>query len=293
MKFLVKCSNWFIKWFVFTLLRKVKTKSIESVLKNAMGLLEQDSLLEMKAFVRSRLTQPGGFADRSGSCDMYYTLFGYYLTELFSLEDVKEKCIQYVQQSVSGSKLQGVELFCGAILYTKLCGWGPFSRKLRNQVIAELNNTSGKQSGYNMFMGILALYYLGEYIEINHRFSQMKTLHFEQPMACPLSAAAIILCTIAGKPDLYAQDNLYKYYRGNGGFAALSDAPSEDLLSTAVALYSLHFIDADLKLIKPDCFNFVTDLYCEGGFRSMPFDTVTDVEYTFYGLLALGSLHST
>ena len=67
-------------------------------------------------------------------------------------------------------------------------------------------------------------------------------------------------------------------------------APCEDLLSTAVALYALHFLDADIRIMKPDCLIFIDDLYDNGGFRATKYDSVTDVEYTFYGLLALGSM---
>ena len=90
------------------------------------------------------------------------------------------------------------------------------------------------------------------------------------------------------KPEIV--DVINTYYRGNGGFAALHLAPGEDLLSTAVALYALHFLDADIRIMKPDCLIFIDDLYDSGGFRATKYDSVTDVEYTFYGLLALGSM---
>ena len=80
------------------------------------------------------------------------------------------------------------------------------------------------------------------------------------------------------------------FYRENGGFTALNHAPYEDLLSTGVGLYALNFINADLRLMKPECLDFIDSLYENGGFRSTQTDFETDVEYTFYGLLALGSL---
>ena len=85
-------------------------------------------------------------------------------------------------------------------------------------------------------------------------------------------------------------NELRSFHRKNGGFAALKRAPSDDLLSTGVALFALNFLDADVRLIKPDCLNFVDDMYDNGGFRSTYADSITDIEYTFYGLLALGSM---
>ena len=81
------------------------------------------------------------------------------------------------------------------------------------------------------------------------------------------------------------------FYRANGGFTALTNAPSTDLLSTAVALFALHFTGCDLRLIRPDCFIFIDGLYRNGGFRANTLDNEIDVEYTFYGLLALGALN--
>jgi hypothetical protein len=292
MGFWANCINRFIKWYIFPFVRKTKTKSIESVLKKAIGLLEPERLEEIKTFIRSQQTKQGGFADRSGQCDLYYSLFGFFLTDLFSLGNVRESCKHYVRQKVFESNLQGVDLYCGVILYAKLWAWNPVSEKLRTQVITELKTNTGKQSGYNLFLGILALYYLGDFIEIKKQLKQLKSLHFQSLMPCPVMAATLILFKIAGHPILQAEDKLYLFYRGNGGFAALSEAPAEDLLSTAVALYALQFMDADLKRIKPDCLSFINDLYQEGGFCSMLFDMETDVEYTFYGLLALGSLYT-
>jgi len=103
-------------------------------------------------------------------------------------------------------------------------------------------------------------------------------------------AATAVMLGMAGKRQPEAVDMLKSFYRESGGFAALHNAPAEDLLSTGVALYALHFLDADLRLIKPDCLTFADRLYENGGFRATEADSFIDVEYTFYGLLALGSM---
>lgn len=82
------------------------------------------------------------------------------------------------------------------------------------------------------------------------------------------------------------------FYREKGGFTALQNTPTEDLLSTAVALYALNYTDSDIRLIKPDCLAYVDSLFHDGGFRSTEPDVEIDIEYTFYGLLALGSLNN-
>jgi hypothetical protein len=150
---------------------------------------------------------------------------------------------------------------------------------------------------YTSFMGFLALYYLEDFVSLfklikslNHSISTSAHPHISTSTPCPVLAAFSVLQTISGKKDPLTEERLKKFYHENGGFVAVKNAPCEDLLSTGVALYALHFLDADIRLIKPQSLSFVDDLYDNGGFRATQTDFETDVEYTFYGLLALGAL---
>ncbi len=74
----------------------------------------------------------------------------------------------------------------------------------------------------------------------------------------------------------------------SGGFKASDAAPIADLLSTATALFVLKQYKA-----KPlyDASDFITSHWLEnGGFGATLIDVESDVEYVFYGLLALGAL---
>ena len=71
-----------------------------------------------------------------------------------------------------------------------------------------------------------------------------------------------------------------------GGFHASEEAPVPDLLSTAVALFTLRLIKAEYK----DASQFIQAHWVDnGGFTPTVFDDYSDVEYVFYGLLALGA----
>ena len=74
----------------------------------------------------------------------------------------------------------------------------------------------------------------------------------------------------------------------NGGFKASEAVPMADLLSTATALFVLQQYG-----VTP-CFNaadFITSHWLDnGGFAATLLDETSDVEYVFYGLLALGTL---
>lgn len=71
-----------------------------------------------------------------------------------------------------------------------------------------------------------------------------------------------------------------------GGFRATEQAPIPDLLSTAVALFTLRLVGAKASDATP----FVQAHWLDnGGFAPTLYDDYSDVEYVFYGLLALGS----
>jgi prenyltransferase beta subunit len=85
---------------------------------------------------------------------------------------------------------------------------------------------------------------------------------------------------------------LLKQLHPAGGFMAMPLAPIPDLLSTATSLHSLACLDLSLSSSAKDlCLDFLDSLWtAEGGFHGHWADDHLDVEYTFYGLLALGHL---
>ena len=271
-------------------LKKIRPKLIESVLLKSISMLDPEMITKIKSFILSKQTTQGGFADRGGNPDLYYSLFGYYIAETFSVTEVMEPLKKYVADTVTMNELSGVYRYCGAILYAKLIGLDATTEKLRRQIVADLVKTDLKQPEYSGFLGMLALYYLEDFRNIQRAVNQYKKFEITDNHPCPVIAATAILLSMAGKKQPKVADMLKSFYRKNGGFAVLHNAPSEDMLSTGVALYALHFLDADLRLIKPDCITFIDDLYDNGGFRATSDDTYTDVEYAFYGLLALGSM---
>jgi len=74
-----------------------------------------------------------------------------------------------------------------------------------------------------------------------------------------------------------------------GGFVAAPDAPLPDLLSTAVALHALDALDAPWRDRREAVLDFLDSLWSNvGAFHGSWADDEPDVEYTFYGLVALG-----
>lgn len=272
------------------LLKKVRQKSVESILKKALGLLNPEMVEEIRKFIKEKQTSEGGYADRSGKPDLYYSLFGYYLAEALSININAIQFKTYIKDRIISQKLSGVHLYCGAILYAKTYGTNHITSELGKQIAFELRNERNNQKEYLNFMGFLALWYLGDYLALGKLIKQYHGVENREQVPCPVTAANAILSGISGKSKRSFENELKSFIGRNGGFKALANAPYEDLLSTGVALYALNFINADLRIIKPDCLSFIDSLYLNGGFRATPADLETDIEYTFYGLLALGSL---
>lgn len=268
-------------------LKQYQRRSIESVLQKSTAIINADIQSEIKQHLLKSLTKDGGFTDRGGKADIYYTLFGCFVAEALAIKEVFPQLKIYVKKNVEEVNLNGVNLFSAAILYAKLFGVDSNTYRLRKLVRAELEKTSNKE--YSNFIGLLTLYYLEDYRNL---LKLRKSINVDnnKEVPCSIAAATAVIKRITGRSTRIDEDKLKTFYRGEGGFVALQKSPVSDLLSTAVALYALRFVDADLREIKPDCLNFIDGLYLNGGFRATTLDFDIDIEYTFYGLLALGAL---
>jgi len=271
-------------------LRQFRENSLESVLADSVKMLGPDTLEEMRAFVRGQQTASGGFADRGGKCDLYYSLFGLFVSEALGMHEVVPSLKKYVQEVAMKGKLEGIHWHCAVILYVKLFGVGAVPPTLRPRPKAMGDQEWSRQSSYFLFINLLTFYYTEDYWRLYQTQRALRKIKPEAEMPCPVTAANLVLQHSFEIPTNLLVDKLISFYRKDGSFSAVKQAPVGDLLSTGVALYSLNFIRHDLRILKPDCLEFVDSLYSEGGFCATLLDQGADVEYTFYGLLALGAL---
>ncbi|MBO7569709.1 MAG: hypothetical protein J6T11_05100 [Bacteroidaceae bacterium] len=102
-----------------------------------------------------------------------------------------------------------------------------------------------------------------------------------------------VCCVLAMQHQMGLQSDatdvewLQKRQDETGGFYASEQAPIPDLLSTAVALFTLRLLEINVKDATPFIQAHGLD---NGGFAPTLYDDYSDVEYVFYGLLALGSI---
>ncbi len=268
-------------------LKKYNEKSLETVLQKSLLLLDESFVNEIKNRLRQWVFNDGGFTNRDGRSDLYYSLFGCFTAEVLSVNEIFPWLKKYVNTKIGDPSLSGINLRCAAILYAKLNGFDSTTEKLISKIKGEMSNS--EKTNYSTFLDILAFYYLQDFRSL-HRLVKSSIFDFKSESPSTVVAAMAVLNGIGQKSTKDFEDKLMSYYRGNGGFAALQKAPITDLLSTAVSLYALHFIDSNLTNIKPDCLTFVDNLYLNGGFCATELDFDIDIEYTFYGLLALGAL---
>jgi hypothetical protein len=263
-------------------LQKIRINSVETVLARSVSMFDQETLAGMRAFVMSRQTSEGGFADRGGNCDLYYTLFGCYIAEALGVHEVMPSLREYIKETVRRGKLKGIHLKCAVILYAKLFGSGAVPSALRK--------SEKLQASYSDFINLLSYYYTEDYQALFRIQRKLLVSNPDNEMPCSVTAAHLILEDCSGKPVRNLVNRLNEFYRNDGSFAALKRSPCGDLLSTGVALYALRFVNSEIRIIKPDCLYYIDSLYSEGGFCATASDPGSDVEYTFYGLLALGAL---
>ena len=276
-----------------------------------------DSAPLVAAFLRGQMNAGGGFNDRAGDPDLYYTVFG--VEGLFALraELPLDALKRYLQSFGEGAALDFVHLACLAR------GWanfppGELDAATRAAVLArvetyrtpdggyraETDGTAGARGTlYGCFLALGAYQDLGAEVPDPGRVvASVASLRaadggyanqHDLPLGLtPSTAAAVtLLRRLGAAADPGVADWLLARCHPAGGFYATPLAPIPDLLSTATALHALAGMRADIGDRKEPCLDFVDSLWSpRGGFVGSWEDDALDCEYTYYGLLALGHL---
>jgi len=268
-------------------------------------------------FFARHQSEDGGFKGRTGESDLYYTVFG--MDGLIALERTPdyERLAAYVKGFGDGEGLDFVHLCCLARCWSELKKQGkelPLDVERLQGRIEEYrsgdhgyNARAGSESGtaYGAFLAVGAHQDLGcEVPRVMKLVQSLKLLEREdggwanEPsmrMSSTNSTAAAVTVlrnlNMPLNPGPIA-DYLFKLFHEQGGFLAAPQAPMPDLLSTATTLHALSGLQVPLrKAAKEACLDYIDTLWTnEGAFHGNWADEFLDVEYTSYGLLALGHL---
>jgi hypothetical protein len=268
----------------------------------------------VEKFLLGKLTQEGGFADRECRPDLYYTVFG--IEGLMALRAAVpvDRIAPWLHQFGDGAGQDFVHLCslarCGAGL-----GGNVFSSECRERLARRIEEFRVADGGYHGTPGKArgsaygALLAWGAYADLGMQIPEPGCLgnsvqslrladgSFANEPGLPqgtttATAAAVTLCRHLGLP-LHVETGtwLQQQVHPSGGFLATPGAPLPDLLSTATALHALDSLEVKLDPFRDLTLDYVDSLWsAEGGFHGHWADDDLDVEYTSYGLLALGHL---
>lgn len=306
-------------------------------LGNALNLLDEQGKDEVFRFLISQQNPDGGFQDRGGRSDLYYSLFGGLMLRAWGKEhgawgmergllkkrederlemetgDTKPATrnpqpstrspqpvigsILKLRQFISGQSDLNVPGFierCCLVLLQKELKTGKFSRikalfSLGHSFWKERHSINLSYRSFVLFLTLDAALPIRGFLKMaSKRMLARTTIDVNSP--CSEVAAKVFLLKMMNRDGVAEQKLLKLLACESGGFKAFSHLQNADMLSTAVALFALNYSGSDLRLLKPLCFDFIQSNFAEGAFLSGDGDPTADVEYTFYGLLALGVL---
>jgi len=283
----------------------------------------------IRAFLLREQNPDGGFKDRSGRSDLYYTGFG--IDSLLALEvatggqstlaasELAERFAQathFLAAFAGGDGLDFVHLCCLAR------GWGALASRgatrsdgFKKEVLGRIESFRSGDGGYNPVRGSPsgtaygAFLALGAYQDLKGQpadpLALARSLKFLESgdgawanernvntgSTNATAAAATVLRNLSVPVNHSVGDWLLARGHPEGGFRAAPQAPMPDLLSTATALHALAGMQVSFEQVREKCLDFIDTLWTnEGAFHGHWGDDHLDCEYTFYGLLALGHL---
>ncbi len=255
----------------------------------------------------------GGFRDRAGQNDLYYTVFG--LEALIALQaDLPvDETAAYLDTFGDGGTLDFVHAACLARAWAALAR--PPGAARRDAIAARIESFRSPDGGYHpasdaetgsVYGAFLAL---GAYQDLqiplprpDRVLASLAPLRAddggyanfpESDVGLTATTAAVVTIHRQLRQPLdgaYGEWLLARHH-AQGGFTAAPTVPIPDLLSTATALHALATLQMPIASIQESCLDFLDTLWTNrGGFHGMWTDDEVDCEYTFYGLLALGHL---
>jgi hypothetical protein len=303
------------------------------LLRNAIALLDEKGRAEVLQFIASQQNSDGGFKDRGGRSDLYYSLFGGFILKAaegrehgargegqgdgiggkiqdsrlashqspFKTRNPKPetqsilKLRQFIDKQ-SNSKVPGFIERCCLVLLQKDLKNNWYSRinslfSLGRSFWKERHSINLSYRSFVLFLTLDAvLPFSGIFKGTAKRMLARTTVDQHSP--CSEVAAKVFLQKMMNQDGSQEQVLLKSFACESGGFKAFLHLQQADMLSTAVALFALNYAGSDLRLLKPASLDFIQSNFSDGAFLSGDGDQAADVEYTFYGLLALGVLAS-
>ncbi|MDP6438431.1 MAG: terpene cyclase/mutase family protein [Candidatus Brocadiia bacterium] len=302
--------------------------SLALQLKMGLGRIPHRFRLRQARYIIRRQNADGGFPGRRGPSDPYYTSFALRGAELLDVENPAELwsgaaaylrglgpvardivecfCALHIRDLVERN---GCRVWTGPAETDALLGLKHVLQSYRAPEGGYAKTAGGPASLYHSFLAALSCELAGwpppQSEEIRALVERRQCAgggssdvaegpDAEQGRINP-TAAAVGLLALSGGPDarpgMGTVEFVASMQRPDGGFGAHRRVPVSDLMSTFTALVTLAEGDAMGRVNMASVGRFVKALAGpDGGFRGTTLDDATDLEYTYYGLGALGLL---
>ncbi|MDR0845543.1 MAG: hypothetical protein LBN71_09995 [Tannerella sp.] len=291
-----------------------KTISIRMMeaLRRGRKKLGKEAQERLRDYIKSQMIDRAFFMDKSGREDIYYTAFGLMLAYMFGvevdLETVNLRLRKYDEKGEEKQDLIHYAAFVRCVMLAELLGkhelrmaakqFFSFGKTIEIPIFAtfphndrltpysrfvELSlkeDTGMKMSGKEQIIESLGDYKIqgGGYSNIAGGCSAATNATV---------AALFVKGQLAGYEANEDVKSLYDSQTASGGFLAAEQTPLPDLLSTATALFALSSYGVTPKVHAEP---FIEAHWLEsGGFSATVMEENSDIEYTFYGILALGT----
>ena len=228
-------------------------------LKRGAERLSSEARQQVSHYVMSQRDESEAFVNRGGRADLYYTLFGWMLCYALGIRSDGKRRKDYLatfDTTRLNELYQTVLTLCQML--DRLLSLPRFTPDAVLRLVAD-------DEPLQRF-----------FVSYQRHGSGGGT----NAWAARLAAATV--------PDAALVKRLLDMQHETGGFLAHEGAPMPDLLSTAVAMFALSQQHVSLPY---DVHPFIDAHWHEdGSFVATLLDEYGDVEYVFYGLLAIGSL---
>ena len=300
--------------------RKTVPHSIEifETLSHASSLLYPEALDAIGGYIKGQLRPDGGIADRNGDSDLYYTMFGLSCASALNLKIFCEQtagfldrfqpetldlihlnCLIKCRSAINLLRKPALAAAAGRFAVLRNLSVDPVTKA----AVKRLLDTDDNSSTYDLFLRLniaqdcgLKLPWSSEIIELLESFRRpgggfSNRAQITSPALNATVAAALFKRQLSGENDVPSLTWLAGQITSSGGFKATPETPLPDLMSTATALFTLKACGVLTEANRQLSRGFIFDHWREsGGFSGNIIDNHCDCEYTFYGLLAVGSI---
>jgi geranylgeranyl transferase type-2 subunit beta len=289
-------------------------------LQRGMAQLDPSIKSIHRAFILQQQREDGGFINRFGETDLYYSSFAVRALQL--LGDVPDECLSHIERYLklfnvlelsTIDMLNWIQMALALQIMTGREQEAFNTQELSLKILERLESCRLSDGGYakaeqgtlgstyHSFLTLLVYELLGQ--EIPEPARLLSFLRNQQrddggfveiaPVKLsgtnPTAAAVVTLHQLSGLNPHDSEDVggfLGDVWNADGGYSANSRIPFPDALSTFTALITLRILNQvdqeKMKRIR----NLLTSQlqFPTGGFRAAMWDEQVDLEYTFYGL---------